>query len=636
MQSSSPGAAGVVLDQAMEAHLAGKIGEAQELYQSILAVNPDDHVALHLLGVSYIQQERPLEGIPLLERALALRSGHADVHYNLACALQGLNRLDEAIAHYEAALAINPGHAAAHLNLGNALQAQDRHAEAMAHYRETLALKPDDADAQNNWGNSLQALDRHEEASEHYEKAIEIAPDHAYARSNLGNTLQALNRHEEAIARYQEALVIKPEFAEAHNNLGYALQALNRPDAAIGHYEAALAIRPDYAEAPNNWGIALQALNRHEEAILRYDMAIALKPDYAEAQWNKSLAMLCLGQFAAAWQLYEQRWRRKQTLALPDFNLPLWLGEERSAGLAPRRAGVGCDGASRKTVWQRSGLVPFIRSLRALLGAGSAGPARNILLQFEQGLGDALQMLRYVALLERIGMRCWIQVPPVLIALTQRSFPRAQVLALDQCPADVQVRVPMLSLPLAMKTLSEAQIPSAVPYLFADEQKKAHWASRLASERRHTVGLAWRGRPTHKNDRNRSIPLETLAPLFSRKHIQFIALQKDLSEAESRQLARHENVTVLDRELGSFDDTAAVVSVLDLVISIDSALAHLSGALGKSTWVLLPFSPDWRWLLARSDSPWYPSAKLFRQKSIGDWSEPVRLVGDSLSVTSPS
>jgi ADP-heptose:LPS heptosyltransferase len=190
----------------------------------------------------------------------------------------------------------------------------------------------------------------------------------------------------------------------------------------------------------------------------------------------------------------------------------------------------------------------------------------------------------------------------------------------------------MLSLPLAMKTFSEAEIPGVVPYLIADEQKKAGWASRLATERRHTVGLAWRGRSTHKNDRNRSIPLEMLKPLLSHGEIQFVTLQKDLTDAESRELARHDNVMVLDRELESFDETAAIVSVVDLMISVDSSPAHLSGALNKATWVLLAFSPDWRWQLRRNDSPWYPSARLFRQQSIGDWTCVIDAVAAALRV----
>jgi ADP-heptose:LPS heptosyltransferase len=225
---------------------------------------------------------------------------------------------------------------------------------------------------------------------------------------------------------------------------------------------------------------------------------------------------------------------------------------------------------------------------------------------------------------------CWIQAPRALAALLQRSFPRARVVPPDRCPAEVELRIPVMSLPLAMKTFSESEIPRGVPYLVVDEREKAQWTSRLGTRRKHTVGLVWRGLKQHRNDHNRSIGLEALMPLLGRKQIQFIGLQKELTRAESEELSRHDNVMVLDGELGSFDDTAAVVSALDVVISADSSPAHLSGALGKPTWILLPFSPDWRWLLARSDSPWYPTARLFRQESIGDWAAVIDRVGESL------
>ena len=613
-----------LLDKAIQTHIAGNVAAAQQLYETLLETSPNDPVALHFLGVSHIQQGRPLSGIPFIEQALRLKPDYADAHFNLGCAHQALNRHDAAIACYTRALAIDPGHAGAQLNLGNALQAFDWHEEAIARYQQALALRPEDADAHNNLGNSLQALNRHEEACIHYEQALRLKPDHAQARSNLGNSLQALNRPDEALAHHAAALAIAPQFAEAHNNLGYALQALNRSEEAIAHYEAAVGIRPDFAEAHNNWGIALQAMNRHGEAIERYDRAIALKPGYADAQWNKSLALLCLGRFAAGWQLYEMRWQRKQTAALALFDLPLWPGPKQSAGAAARQPGGGrllCGS-----------LASFVRSLRVPLGAGAAGEreGKNILIQFEQGLGDALQMLRYVPLLEGMGMRCCIQVPAALAALVQRSFPLARTAAPGECPPDAQYRIPMLSLPLAMRTFSEAEIPAAVPYLRVDEGRKAGWVSRLATRRGPLVGLAWRGKPTYRNDRNRSIPLEIMRLLLQHREIQFVALQKDLTDAESGELARHDNVLVLDRELTSFDETAAIVSVLDLVISVDTSLAHLAGALDKAVWVLLAFSPDWRWRLGRSDSPWYPSAKLFRQQATGDWAGCVAAVAAAL------
>lgn len=609
---------------------------AQELYKSLLEASPNDYIGWNFLGVSYVQQGQPLSGIAFFEQALVLKPDYADAHFNLGCALQALNRLDEAIACYERALAINPDYAGAHLNLGNALQTLNRHEEAIARYQQTLALRPDDADAHNNWGNSLQALSRYDDAMACYERALALNPGHAEAHNNLGNTLFVLNRHDEAIARYEKALVLRPEYAEAQNNLGYALLALNRVDEAMACFGKALAIKPDFAEAHNNWGIALQALNRHDEAIEHYDNAIALKPDYAEARWNKSLALLRLGRFREGWQLYESRWQRKEAVAIADFHRPLWLGPESGAGASRCQSGSGRVGESFRTFPYRRGISMAKAFLRTLFGPGDTALGTNLLLQFEQGFGDAIQMLRYVSLLEQIGVHCWIHAPPALAALAQRSFPRARVIALDQCPAEVEFRIPLLSLPLALKTFSELDIPRVVPYLVVDEQKKAAWAARLENQRERTVGLVWRGRPAHKNDHNRSVPLETFAPLFARKDIQFIPLQKDLTEAELRELAQHDNVTMLDKDLNSFDDTAAVISVLDLVISVDSAPAHLSGALGKATWVLLPFSPDWRWLLARSDCPWYPSASLFRQKSLGDWAGVVHDVGAALCVTSPS
>lgn len=638
MQSGGPNALTALLDRALEAHAAGKMAAAQELYKSLLEASPDNHLALHYLGVSYIQQGQLKNGIDLVEQALVLKPDYAEALFNLGCALQASGRLDEAVARYESALAIDPDNAGVYLNLGNALQALNRQEEAMACYQKTLALRPDDADAYNNWGNSLQALNRHDEAIARYERALALRPEHAEAHNNLGNTLMALNRHDEAIARYEKALALKPEYAEAQNNAGYALQALNRFDEALACFRKALALKPDFAEAHNNWGIALQALNRHEEAIERYEYAIALKPDYAEAQWNKGLALLCLGRFRPGWQFYEKRWQRKEAVAIRDFNRPLWPGPWREGSASATRFDSS-GGRAAGPSWMsrcRRGISLARACLRTLSGRGDTALGANLLLQFEQGLGDAIQMLRYVSLLEQIGIHCWLQAPPALALLAQRSFPRARVIPLEQCPAEVEFRIPMLSLPLALKMNSESDIPRLVPYLVVDERKKTAWAARLATQRERRVGLVWRGRAAHKNDRNRSVPLEALAPLFSRREIQFITLQKDLTEAELGELERYDNVTMVDKELGSFDDTAAVVSVLDLVVSVDSAPAHLSGALGKATWVLLPFSPDWRWQLARSDCPWYPSARLFRQKSIGDWTAVIREVGDSLGTASLS
>jgi hypothetical protein len=239
-----------------------------------------------------------------------------------------------------------------------------------------------------------------------------------------------------------------------------------------------------------------------------------------------------------------------------------------------------------------------------------------------------------------LGWRCVIQAPPALSALFARSFPNAHVVPLGHCPPDVACRIPVMSLPLALRLFSESEIPAAVPYLVADEHKAAQWTARLraggAPPGTPRVGLVWRGLGTHANDHNRSLSLDTLSVLLRHPGIQFVTLQKGLAPAESQHLAGHDNVLVVDEALESFDDTAAVMAALDLVISVYSAPAHLAGALGKPTWILLPFSADWRWGLARDDSPWYPTARLFRQQSVGDWSAVMATVGaalDNASVT---
>jgi hypothetical protein len=350
-----------------------------------------------------------------------------------------------------------------------------------------------------------------------------------------------------------------------------------------------------YAAAHFNLGTVLAGLNRHAEAVAEYEQTLDSDPGYPDAVWNRSLSLLALGRFREGWSGYESRWTRAAALKLPNADLPVWTG-------AP-----GIEGQA-------------------------------VLIQHEQGYGDAIQMMRLVTRLEASGLRCVIQTPPALSALFARSFPNADVVPLGDCPPDVACRIPVMSLPLALRLFSESDIPAAVRYLVADEQKAAQWTARLgaggAAPGSPRVGLVWRGLDTHANDHNRSLALDALSALLRRPGIQFVTLQKGVTPDESRQLEGHDNVLVVDEALESFDDTAAVVAALDLVISVDSAPAHLAAALGRPTWVLLPFSADWRWGLARDDSPWYPTARLFRQQSVGDWSAVIATVAAALDTAS--
>lgn len=465
--------------------------------------------------------------------------------------------------------------AAAHMRLGNALRTLKRHEEALASYGRALALRPDYPQALYNRGNALRALKRHEDAVADYDRALALRPDYPQALSNRGNALRDLKRHEEALASYERLLVLTPDDAGTLNNRGIVLRALRRHEEALASFERALALRPDDAKTLNNHGNVLRALNRHEEALASYQRALALKPDYAGAHWNEALCRLLLGNFATGWQKYEWRWQR-ETFTSPqrDFIQPLWKGQQSLAG-------------------------------------------KTVLLHAEQGFGDTIQFCRYAGLVASQGATVMLEVQPPLRSLMSSLAGVARVLGKGEPLPAFDYHCPLLSLPLVFDTRLET-IPATVPYLRAPAERVSHWEARLGPKTAPRVGIAWSGRPKHKNDHNRSLALSTLAPLL-RQGIRIISVQKDVRPGDRDFLERRGDIMNCGAALTDFADTAALISLLDLVISVDTSVAHLAGALGKPVWVLLPFSPDWRWLLARDDSPWYPTARLFRQSSIGGW-----------------
>ncbi|MHB1312430.1 MAG: tetratricopeptide repeat protein [Gemmatimonadaceae bacterium] len=577
--------------EATRAHQAGQIEQAQALYERILEAHPDHAVVLHLLGSCHLQRRAPGIAIPFIARAIAARPGFAEAHGNLGAALNALGRHHEAVVQYEQALAIKPDFAEAHNNLGNALAALRRYDEAIVQYESALTIRPRYPEAHKAHGDVLSAVGRYDDACVRYEAALALRPGYVDAHGNLAVALAALGRHDEAVARFDRAIALTPGYAEAYYDQANSLVSLGRCDEAILRYEQAVALEPGHAAAHYNLGTVLAAQNRHDRAVDQYERALASDPAYPEAAWNRSLSLLALGRYREGWHGYEARWSRAAASTPPNGHVPRWTGREDVTG-------------------------------------------RTVLIQHEQGYGDALQMLRFVPSLEQAGARCAIQTPQALFALLTRSFPAARVVPLGNCPADADLRISAMSLPLALGTFTESAIPRDVPYLVADRAKTAQWRAQLGAQlgarRAAAVGLVWRGLGTHANDRHRSVALEALTPLLRRTHIRFVTLQKGLTQAEREHLARHDNVLALDEALTSFDDTAAVMPALDLVISVDSAPAHLSGALGLPTWVLLPFSSDWRWLLARDDSPWYPTARLFRQATMGDWAAVIAQVGAAL------
>ena len=508
-----------------------------------------------------------------------------------AVALHQQGKLVDAERLYAAVLQTDNGNFDALHLLGTLRTQQGRWDEAAGLLTDAVKQNPASAEAHSNLGNALNEARRHEEAIASYGKAITLKADFAEAHNNLGNALNCVQRHEEAIASCRKALAIKAEFAEAHYNIGNAFYALERHDEAIASYRSALAIKPDDVEAHNNLGLALSDLNRQTEAIALFRKALALKPDFAEAHWNRGLALLTIGDLKNGWEDYEWRWRAKVAAPMPIFPRPLWLGDADPRG-------------------------------------------KTVLLHADQGFGDTIQFVRYVPMVAARGARVVLQVRSRLKELMTSLVGVDLVVSHgDPLPA-FDYHCPLSSLPRAFGTRLES-IPAEIPYLRASADRAAKWEALLAGHARPRIGLTWSGDHSNRKLRNRFISLARLRPLLSAPGVSFVSLQKDMSDEDARMLDGFPEITNLGDEQDNFADTAAAVSLLDLVISVDTAIVHLAGALGKPVWVLLPFTQDWRWLLEREDSPWYPSARLFRQPRMGDWDSVVERVRTELPRFSP-
>ena len=494
--------------------------------------------------------------------------------------------LDAELERCERWIALRPEDAQAHKDRGNALQGLGRPEEAIASYERAIALDADYADAHYNRGNVLNQLGRHELALASFERAIELNAQDAQAYNNRGIALQGLGRHERAIENFHKAIELSPGYAQAYNNLGLALQKQGRHEQALECYERALAIMPDSPEVLTHRGSLYLELGHFPEALASYQKAVALRPEYADAHLNEGLCRLLIGDFECGWRKYE--WRLKLDrpgFEYQHFRQPLWLGKEPLEG-------------------------------------------RTIFLHAEQGLGDSIQFCRYVPEVARKGAKVILGVQPTLKRLMSHLQGADQVLSDEEALPEFDCQCPLLSLPLAFDTRLET-IPAAIPYLRADPGTANKWERRLGSKSAARIGIVWSGNPEHKNDHNRSVGLSRMLKLASAQ-VSLVSLQRDVRPEDGELLAQNRQIIHFGRELTDFYETAALVSLMDLVISVDTSVAHLAGALGKKVWILLPFAPDWRWLADQEDSPWYPSARLFRQPRHGDWDTVIEKVKSEL------
>jgi len=527
----------------------------------------------------YTQQASFGQAKPLFEYILKIQPKNFDALHALGfiCGIE--NNHQEAFDYSLRALKIKPDDLEVNINCAKALQVIGRHSESLKYHQKAIFLSPNNHKVWLGCGKSLQCLKRYDEAITHYDKALSLNPEFAEAWSNKGDILNELRCYDDAIAYYDKALSLKPDYHEAWSNKGVTLNELKRYDEAITHYDKALSLKPDYHVAWSNKGVTLHELKRYDEAIAHYDKALSLKPDYHEASWNKSLSLLLQGDFENGFPLYESRWYSEKISAIAgkrSIEKPTWLGLESLKG-------------------------------------------KTILLHGEQGLGDFIQFCRYAKLVADLGAKVILEVPQPLAGLMKDLEGVSELVDKGKELPFFDYQSPLLSLPLALKT-NLSNIPNAIGYINNNnhQNKTLEWETRLGPKLKSRVGLVWSGNPNQKNDHNRSLLLANVLP-FLASQFEYVSLQKEVREVDKLTLELNSHILNFASHLNDFVDTAALIENLDLVISVDTSVAHLSGALGKKTWTLLSNVPDWRWLLDREDSPWYPSMKLYRQTSIDDW-----------------
>jgi Tfp pilus assembly protein PilF len=480
---------------------------------------------------------------------------------------------------YERLLRSHPRNADALHLLGVVAHQRGDHVRAVVLIRKAIAHNPNEAAYHNNLGAALLALDRRAEAGASFAEALRIDPDYAEAHNNAGNLCMREGRAVDAVNCYRKALSTRPDYAIAHNNLGGALREQGLLEAARASYDAALACQPQYATAFSNLGRVLHELGRFGEALDAYDQALATDPSLAEAHANRAITLLLLGRFAEGWDEYEWRWQVSGfTTPRRDFPEPLW--------------------------------------------DGSPLAGRTIFVHAEQGLGSAIQFVRYVPRIAALGGSVLLECQKPLLRLFEafRHGARPSVSGLivrGASPPPFDVHAPLMSLPRLFNTDLET-VPAAVPYLSVDEALVQIWRKRIVSSPPPRVGLVWAGNPRHANDRNRSMPADRFLPLVESGLASFYSLQMGAAAGERIPLPGA-GIRDLTPEIEDLADTAAILCSLDLVVSVDTAVAHLAGALARPAWMLVPFVPEWRWLQEREDTPWYPTMRLFRQATAGDW-----------------
>jgi len=608
--------------RAVADHEAGKLDVAERVYRQVLAQNPNHSDALHLLGVLLHQRGRHAEALELIKRAIALVATNAAYYSNQGLVLRALGRRDEAVATLLAAIKVDPAYIGSYKNLGTTLNELGRHDEAATVLQKLVGIQPRDFGSWKQLGIANYRRRQFPSAIEAFQKAIELNGQDAETQNNLGVCFKDSGRLAEAEAAYRQAIAVRPNYAEAHNNLGILFSDQGNARVAIesfrealrhnaklldarhnlgvtlrdlGEFEEAgrylaevLEVDPSHAEAHNNTGVNYQHQGLYDLALRHYEHALRAKPDHIWAHFNRSQVWLLQGRYPEGFLEYEWRWKRPGLAASP-FPRPLWDGSDR--------------------------------------------PHQTILLHAEQGLGDTIQFLRYVPLVcQRVG-KVIIECQAPLVNLLAGYPGVAEFVAKGSPLPDFDLHSPFMSLAAIFGSRVDT-LPGQSPYLAPSEGLAKIWKDKLAALPGRKFGINWQGNPKYHRDAQRSFPLAALAPLAAIPDVTLVSLQKIHGREQLAEIAERFQVVDLAPDLdeanGPFMDTAAVITALDLVVTSDTATAHLAGAIGAPTWLAVSHSPDWRWHDRGETSPWYPSMRLFRQSTPGDWTGVFQRMAEEL------
>jgi tetratricopeptide (TPR) repeat protein len=680
MQTPSP-LIDAIFNRAFALHAKNDLLAARVIYDTLMDVAPEDARAWHWSGVIEMGAQQAQSALDLISKAITLDAANATYFLNLGNALSALKRDEDALHAYGAAIAIRPGYEQANLNLGNTYRRLKRFEESLQSYDDAIDCKPDYASAHFNRGNVLREMGRNDDALVSYDQALQLDGTDTDAWSNRGNVLRDMGRFDGSLASFDKVIEIDPAFAKAWSNRGLVLHDLKRYDEAIVSYDTAIGLKPGYVNALCNKGNSLRSLKRHDEAMQCYEVALSLEPGYAEAHCNKGLllknmdeperAMISFNDAIQASPDLAEAWSNRAMIHKTQGDFAASLKDQnRALALKPNFAdawsnkglilhdlnrideAIACFDSALAIApqhleanWNKS--LDLILSGRLSEGwplyewrlqkDGKAPPheykgkprwtpnmdlsGKTLLLIHEQGLGDTLQFCRYAKLLENQGTQVLMEVPKDLVSIVQSLSPHIRVHETDACTEPFDAFCPMMSLPLAFDTRMET-IPAWASYLSPPPVKVAQWRTRLGQTQGKTIGLVCSGNPKHENTHNRDIDMSALLGALP-DAFNYIVLQKQISPSEHAAINDSAlRIRQFADDLQTFEDTAALCANMDIIISVDTSVAHMAAAIGKPVWLMLPWVPDWRWFQNQTNTPWYPSVRLFRQSEQADW-EPV-------------